>query len=321
MSNPVRPRVRPVLLYFGMSPMKKHHQKTETKYLFIIYFALATMVGAPVSMVFLYPGNDGTMSLKAAAAAIGFWIIILGLVFLNIVWKMAKSRFDLLAEAQTESPANLLDAKRVFTDFNPENLVNRLVIYGHGSVPKLKQILRANIWGISKLVFWLYSLALVTPFMLMGLLPTMTPLAIIALGCAYLLFSMAKSVIMGEQKPQLIALGLTWNRQEEKATGTWAGHHLEMKFEHTSVTTILKKSAPEFTATFNKNNFQTKGDISPSTADLLAGLTDHELWRGVTITSTGLSITVHRKYHLVEETPANDYWMCDLWLAKKISGR
>jgi hypothetical protein len=291
----------------------------EKKYRLIIFFAVATMFGVPVASVFLFPSSDGSNVLVAASYTIGFWVAVLGLVFLNMVIKIGREKFGLLAEAIKSPRGTLLEETAIFRNFDPQDLINRLVIYGNGNIPMLKKILWSQLWGMSKLIFWLYSFALVTPFMLSGKIPPLTPLYIIAAGFAYLGFSFIVHAIRGEQKPELEAMGLVWNRDTGMAKGPWAGHHVEINFEETAVTTVMKKSLPVFKASFGKKHFECGEKTSEPVKNFLEGLDQKEYWQGVTAESDGNALKIHRKYTMVEDTPANDYWMCDLWLAEKLS--
>lgn len=291
----------------------------EKKYRLIIFFAVSTMFGVPVATVMLYPSNDGSNVLTAAAYTIGFWVAVLGLVFLNMVIKIGREKFGLLAEAVKSPRGALLEETAIFKDFDQQDLINRLVIYGNGNIPMLKKILWSQLWGMSKLIFWLYSFALVTPFMLSGKIPPLMPLYIIAVGFAYLGFSFIIHAIRGEQKPELEAMGLVWNRDTGMAQGPWAGHHLEINFEETAVTTLMKKSLSVFKASFGKKQFESSAETPEPVRNFLAVLDQKEYWKGVTAESDGNTLKIHRKYTMVEETPANDYWMCDLWLAEKLS--
>lgn len=294
-----------------------NHQ--EKKYRIIIFFAVATMFGVPVASVFLYPSKDGSNVLGAATYTIGFWVAVLGLVFLNMAVKIGREKFALLAKA-VQAPRNqLLEAAEIFKDFDPQNLVNRLVVYGNGNLPMLKKIIRSQLWGMSKLIFWLYSFALVTPFMLSGKIPAIAPLFIIAAGFASMGFSMILHAIRGEEKPELEAMGLVWDKNTRIAQGPWAGHHLELAFEDTSVTTSMKKSLAPFTAVFEKKRFKCETKTEESVKNLFASLDQKELWNGVRVESDGNTLNIHRKYTMVEDTPANDYWMCDLWLAERVA--
>jgi|GEM_PF-5385090 len=290
----------------------------NNKYQAIAIFAVVSIVVVSVGSVILYPNTDGTLTLKAAAATITFWTLVLGVVFIRIFLKVAKTKSDLLSQAVNSPKNKLLDDPDLFKHFDQQNLINRLVVYNNGDTKKLKKMYMFQNLGLAKLIGWLYSFVLITPLMLVGLIPNITPLFIVGIGVAYFFVSYIIDIIRGETKPEIEALGLNWNKEIEEADGRFAGQEVNLAFTNDSVTTTANKSAEKFTAAFLKTEFEIQHQTPGKIKDFLASLDQKELWKGVTIESNGTTIKIERNYRLFDGSPLNDYWSCDLWLLHRL---
>lgn len=299
----------------------KHTAAAERKYLLVIYFALFTIVAAPITSVILYPNTDGTLTLKVGGYVIGFWVFILGAKFVSILNFNAKFKHNRLAEAEQTPRKQLLGTEDTIDPLDQDELLNRLVVYGNGNRAILKKLYYSTNRGMTIFIMCIYSFAMVTPFMLLNYLSPITPMYLIGGILAWWGLVSFRDLIQGEQNPQAESLGLTWNKEIKEAQGSWAGHEVTIAFNVDEVITKVKKQSPEFKAEFQKGHFNFDGKADSQTEELLGTLHNKELWKDVAIISNGSYITVTRKYRLVEGVPANDYWLADLWLTEKLDAR
>lgn len=293
-------------------------KEAEKKYLLVVYFALFTMVAAPIGSVILYPNTDGTPTLKVAAYVIGFWVFILGAQFVRILNFNANYKYKRLAEAEQTPKNELLGTEDSIDPLDQNDLLNRLVVYGNANLKILKKLYRSTNRGMTIFILCIYSFVMVTPFMLLGYLSPYTPAYLIGGILVYWTLTALIDLIKGEQNPQVEALGLTWDKRIKEAQGNWAGHETNIVFAVDEVVTTIKKQSPQFKATFQNGSFNFEGKTDSQADELLCNLHNKELWKGVIVNSTGNKITITREYRLVDDVPINDYWLCDLWLSEKI---
>jgi hypothetical protein len=293
-------------------------KETEKKYMLIVYFALFTMVAAPIVTVIFYPTKDGILTLKVAACVIGFWVFVLGARFVGILNFNAKYKYKRLAEAEQTPKNELLSSEDSIDPLDQNDLLNRLVVYGNGNIKILKKLYRSTNRGMTIFILCIYSFVMVTPFMLLGYLSPITPAYLVGGIIVYWILLAFIDLIRGEQNEQAEALGLFWNKEIKEADGVWAGHATNIVFAIDGVTTKIKKSAPIFKAIFQNGSFNFEGKTDSTVDELISKLHNKELWKGVQIQSNGNNITITREYRLADGVPINDYWLCDLWLAEKL---
>ena len=293
-------------------------KEAEKKYMLIVYFALFTMVAAPIGSAILYPNTDGVLTLKVASYVIGFWVFILGLKFVSILNFNARYKYKRLAEAEQTPKKELLRTEESIDPLDQNELLNRLVVYGNGNRDILKKFYRSTNRGMTIFILCIYSFVMVTPWMLLGYLSPFTPAYLIGAILLYWALTALIDLIRGEQNPQAEALGLTWNKEIKEAIGAWAGHETNILFTVDEVTTKIKKQTPAFKATFQNGCFNFQGNTDSHIDEFLSTLHNKELWKGVKINATGSTLTITREYRLADGVPINDYWLCDLWLAEKI---
>lgn len=297
---------------------KKSHKETERKYQLVVFFALFTIVAAPIGSVILYPSTDGTLTLKVASYVIGFWVFILGAKFVNILNFNARYKYKRLAEAEQTPRNELLNTEDSIDPLDQNDILNRLVIYGNGRKDILKKLYRSTNRGMAILIFCIYSFVMVTPFMLLGYLSPYSPAYIIGAIISYWVLITLIDMIRGEQNPQAESLGLTWNKEIQEAQGVWAGREVHIAFSVDGVTTTVKKQTPIFKVTFLKSHFEAKEKTNSQIPETINHFHNKELWKGVKIEANGTHLQITRKYQLFDGIPINDYWLCDLWLAEKI---
>jgi hypothetical protein len=294
-------------------------KEAEKKYQMIVYFALFTMVAAPIGSVILYPSTDGVLTIKVASYVIGFWVFVLGAKFISILNFNARYKYQRLAEAEQTPKKELLGTEESIDPLDQNEILNRLVVYGNGNRDILKKLYRSTNRGMTIFILCIYSFVMVTPFMLLGYLSPFTPAYLIGGILLYWVLVAFIDLIRGDQNPQAQALGLMWNKEIKEAVGSWASHETNLVFSVDGVTTKVKKQSPTFKATFQNGCFNFQGATDSQVDEFLSTLHNKDLWKGVKINATGSTITITREYRLTADgVPINDYWLCDLWLTEKI---